>query len=93
MVREHARPLTLAEVARHSLTSTRHMQRVLADEGTSFRRMLLQVRMSHAARLLRTEAAVGEVARAVGYLELARFSKAFRCYYGCSPSTWRKGHR
>ncbi len=93
VVREHARQLTLGEVARHTLTSTRQMQRVLAGEGTSFRRLLLRVRMKKAARLLQTEAPISEVARTVGYLEPAAFSKAFRSDSGCSPSAWRQTHR
>lgn len=89
----HARPLTLGEVATHTMTSTRQLQRVLGGEGTCFRRLLLRARMAHAVKLLQTDMPVGEVARAVGYVEPARFSKAFRGCFGCSPSAWRKRPR
>jgi len=74
VVTHHARSLTLDEVPRDAMTSTRQLQRVLADHGTSFRRLVLHTRMAHALKLLQTDMPVGEVARAVGYVEPARFS-------------------
>jgi len=55
VVTHHARSLTLDEVARDAMTSTRQLQRVLADHGTSFRRLVLHTRMAHALKLLQTD--------------------------------------
>lgn len=49
--------------------------------------MLLDIRMEHAYRLLKTSLLpVALVAEAVGYSHASNFSAAFAKYYGCSPS-------
>jgi AraC family transcriptional regulator of adaptative response / methylphosphotriester-DNA alkyltransferase methyltransferase len=84
--------LSLAAVAHAIATSRRQLQRVFADQGTSFRRELQRVRMAQAARLLRQETlSVAAVARAVGYRQAAQFSKAFRRHHGHPPSAARAG--
>jgi AraC family transcriptional regulator, regulatory protein of adaptative response / methylphosphotriester-DNA alkyltransferase methyltransferase len=82
--------LSLAAVAHSIATSRRQLQRVFAEQGTSFRRELQRVRMGRAADLLRQETLpVAEVARAVGYRQAAQFSKAFRRHHGHPPSEAR----
>jgi transcriptional regulator GlxA family with amidase domain len=84
--------LSLATVAHSIATSRRQLQRVFAEQGTSFRRELQRVRMSHAAELLRQDSLpVAAVARAVGYRQAAQFSKAFRRHHGHPPSEARSG--
>ena len=86
--------LSLAAVAHSIATSRRQLQRVFAEQGTSFRTELQRVRMAHAAHLLRQEALpVAAVARAVGYRQAAQFSKAFRRHHGHPPSEARRGGR
>jgi AraC family transcriptional regulator of adaptative response / methylphosphotriester-DNA alkyltransferase methyltransferase len=82
--------LALSAVARSIATSRRQLQRVFAEQGTSFRAELLRVRMARAAELLGSGAApVATVARAVGYRQPAQFSKAFRRHHGRPPSRMR----
>jgi AraC family transcriptional regulator of adaptative response / methylphosphotriester-DNA alkyltransferase methyltransferase len=82
--------LSLAAVAHSIATSRRQLQRVFAEQETSFRYELQRVRMSHAADLLRAGALpVAAVARAVGYRQAAQFSKAFRRHHGHPPSAAR----
>jgi transcriptional regulator GlxA family with amidase domain len=84
--------LSLAAVAHSIATSRRQLQRVFAEQGTSFRKELQRARMAHAARLLRQERLpVATVARAVGYRQAAQFSKAFRRHHGHPPSAARPG--
>jgi AraC family transcriptional regulator, regulatory protein of adaptative response / methylphosphotriester-DNA alkyltransferase methyltransferase len=86
--------LSLAAVAHSIATSRRQLQRVFAEQGTSFRTELQRVRMAHAAQLLRQQALpVAAVARAVGYRQAAQFSKAFRRHHGHPPSEARRGGR
>jgi transcriptional regulator GlxA family with amidase domain len=86
--------LSLAAVAHRIATSRRQLQRVFAEQGTSFRRELQRVRMARAAELLRQQALpVAAVARAVGYRQAAQFSKAFRRHHGHPPSEARSGRR
>jgi AraC family transcriptional regulator of adaptative response / methylphosphotriester-DNA alkyltransferase methyltransferase len=83
--------LSLAAVARSIATSRRQLQRVFNEHGTSFRRELRHVRMTHAADLLvASELPVAAVARAVGYRQPAQFSKAFRRHHGLPPSAVRR---
>jgi AraC family transcriptional regulator of adaptative response / methylphosphotriester-DNA alkyltransferase methyltransferase len=86
--------LSLASVAHSIATSRRQLQRVFAEQGTSFRKELQRARMAHAALLLRQERLpVAVVARAVGYRQAAQFSKAFRRHHGHPPSAARLGAR
>jgi AraC-like DNA-binding protein len=66
------------------------LRRQLHAEGTSFRRLVRQVREQLACRYLRErELTVEEVARLLGYAETAPFSRAFRSWTGQSPSDFR----
>jgi AraC family transcriptional regulator of adaptative response / methylphosphotriester-DNA alkyltransferase methyltransferase len=86
--------LSLAAVAHSIATSRRQLQRVFAEQGTSFRAELQRVRMAQAAALLRQDALpVAAVARAVGYRQAAQFSKAFRRHHGHPPSEARRDGR
>jgi AraC family transcriptional regulator of adaptative response / methylphosphotriester-DNA alkyltransferase methyltransferase len=86
--------LSLASVAPSIATTRRQLQRVFAEQGTSFRKELQRARMAHAALLLRQERLpVAAVARAVGYRQAAQFSKAFRRHHGHPPSEARSGRR
>jgi transcriptional regulator GlxA family with amidase domain len=83
--------LDLTTVAHGIATSTRQLQRVFAELAhTTFRDELHAARMQHAAELLRTTwLPVVEIARLVGHRQPAQFSKAFRRYYGASPTEFR----
>lgn len=84
--------LSLSRVAHSIATSRRQLQRVFAEQGTSFRKELQRARMAHAAKLLAQERLpVAAVARAVGYRQAAQFSKAFRRHHGHPPSAARAG--
>jgi AraC family transcriptional regulator, regulatory protein of adaptative response / methylphosphotriester-DNA alkyltransferase methyltransferase len=83
--------LSLDSVARSIATSRRQLQRVFAEQRTSFRQELQRTRMTRAAELLGDPAVpVAAVARAVGYRQPAQFSKAFRRHHGCPPSELRR---
>ena len=83
--------LSLADIAHSIATSRRQLQRVLSEQGTSFRAELQRERMTRAAYMLRDPALpVSVVARAVGYRQAAQFSKAFRRHFGRPPSAVRR---
>jgi AraC family transcriptional regulator of adaptative response / methylphosphotriester-DNA alkyltransferase methyltransferase len=82
--------VVLEECARAIYSSPRHLQRALADQGTSWRRLLLLTRMQVAAQRLADQRwTVGRIARSVGYQEPGQFAKAFRRVYGMNPSEYR----
>ena len=85
MSREMSRALSLREVAREVATSPRHLQRVFAGEGTTFRARLRKLRMQRAIELLRDGRGVEETAVAVGYASTRAFTRAFTSVVGRSP--------
>ena len=70
--------------------SGRHLTRLLAEEGLSFR--LLRERELHrlATVLLRSGESVASVSASLGFSEEAAFSRAFRRWEGISPSRYRE---
>jgi AraC-like DNA-binding protein len=72
-------------------TSARTLQRRLSDQGTSFSRLLQAVRFGKAQRLLRDpEMPLKEIAKRLGYNDLANFMRAFKRWTGVGPSEFRR---
>lgn len=58
--------------------------------GTTFREYLQDIRMQHAARLLRdTRLSVRDIALAAGYHNSSHFYHLFQRHFGVSPATYR----
>lgn len=71
--------------------SERTLQRRLAEEGTSFRDLLDEVRRDLALAALRQPGAtVTDVAFCIGFSDLTAFSRAFRRWTGENPANWRR---
>lgn len=80
------------EVARLLAVSSRTLQRRLSEEGTSYREVRDSVRQQWSARLLREGTlSVSEVSARVGFSDVAAFDKAFKRWFGDTPSGFRKG--
>ena len=74
--------------------SVRTLHRSLAAEGTSYRRLLDQLRLDIAERhLMDDRMSVAEVAFLVGFSELSAFHRAFKRWTGRTPVTFRAGAR
>ena len=83
---------TVAAVARRLATSARTLQRRLGEEGTSFARLVVEVRRERAETFLRAgDVSVAEVSWLVGFSEQSAFTRAFRRWTGASPSAFRRG--
>ncbi|MFN7176674.1 MAG: helix-turn-helix transcriptional regulator [Thermaurantiacus sp.] len=84
-----------ADAARALAVSEPTLRRHLAAEGTSFRELLSDVRMSTALGVLQTtDLPVNRIALDVGYASPSRFAIRFRKRFGLSPSSIRVGdHR
>jgi len=88
-----SRPPSLEQVAVALNMSDRTLRRRLADEGTTFRCLLDEIREQLAEELLVTAGlTVGEVANRLGYLELSSFSQAFRRWKGVGPRAYQSSH-
>jgi len=78
----------MSEVAESLHVSTRTLHRRLAQEGTSYRRLLDEVRHVLAIELLTTAGlAVDQVAVRLGYAGATASIRAFRRWTGSTPST------
>lgn len=80
------------DIARSTGNSVRTMQRRLGMRGTTFSRVLLDVRQHGAYTMLRnTGMPLTAIAVSLGYSELSSFTRAFRQWSGLSPSAFRAG--
>jgi len=82
-----------ATVARILGWHGRTLQRRLASEGTTLRKLVDEVRKALAQTLLESTMSIAEVSFALGYSEPAAFQHAFRRWYGMSPNTWRNASK
>lgn len=80
-------PVTIDGVASAISISPRTLQRHLAEEGTTFRKMLEDIRRSRAHQLLsQPRAKVADVAEALGYSDPTAFWRAWHGWTGEAPS-------
>jgi len=71
--------------------SGRHLNRKLAEEGTSFKLLRDQVLYQMAEQLLRDSPRLAEVAERLGFSDESAFAKAFRRWSGTTPGQFRQG--
>lgn len=72
----------------------RTLQRRLLAEHLSFKQLVLEVKMQLASWHLQASAMdLTRLADALGYNDLAAFSRAFKNHHGLAPSRWREQHQ
>ena len=80
-------PLKLETVAKEQYVNAAYLGRIFrVQTGQSFRDALTEERMRRAERLLRQQVSVSDTAVAVGYSDSNYFSRAYKKYFGHSPS-------
>jgi AraC-like DNA-binding protein len=80
----------LKEIAQELAMSDRNLQRALRNDGTSFQRVLDEVRRDLAVRHLADPAtSAGQVGFLLGFSEPSAFHRAFRRWTGQAPSAYR----
>jgi len=68
----------------------RTLNRQLKEHGTTFQKLIAEVRFAVAAHLLeKTHAPLAEIALALDYSDPSVFTRAFERWSGVSPSRWR----
>ena len=87
--------LSLNDVADHVYVSQWHLSKLLNRETQqSFFDLLGAMRVEKARRLLADPSRrIHEIAEAVGFSDVAHFSKVFRKHTGCTPGEYRNGVR
>ena len=77
--------------------SVRYANALLAEEGLSLERLIVQRRLDRCRRALEdpTQAhrSIGEIAYTWGFSDLSHFARRFKSVFGCPPSDYRKQHR
>jgi AraC-like DNA-binding protein len=83
---------SIESVAKRLGTSSRSLQRKLADEGTRYNDVLADVRAEFAKRYLaRGTVSASEVAYLIGFTEPPAFFKAFKRWTGMTPREFQLG--
>ena len=86
-------PVDIAAVGRRLRTHPRTLQRRLSAAGTSYDRILDDVRRRHAHRLITTtDVPFTQVTAMIGLTEQSALSRAVRRWFGVSPRELRRGH-
>lgn len=84
---------SLAQVAAGVAMGERSLQRRLAEQGTSFEKLLEQTRRELSDRLLATSAPLSEISYLCGYSNASAYSRAARAWYGMAPQAMRQRFR
>jgi transcriptional regulator GlxA family with amidase domain len=89
--REFAKPVQFDDLAGQFGISEAHLRRLFRTvHGKTPRRYVIETRLQHAATLLRTTAhRVEYIAAEVGYPTSTLFDRAFRAFFGTTPSEYR----
>lgn len=97
LIRSHVLELgnhqsSLEAIAKKMFTTPRTIQRKLAKEGVSFKKVLEEARCSLAVHFLQTtDITIENIACKVGYNDASAFSHAFKRWTGKSPRDYRTG--
>jgi AraC-like DNA-binding protein len=85
--------LGLAQVAANNRLSTRYIQHLFEQSGTSFTGFVLEQRLLLAHRLLREPKSrrrkISDIAAAAGFSDVSYFNRAFKARFGTTPSDVR----
>ncbi|MDE1171919.1 MAG: AraC family transcriptional regulator [Verrucomicrobium sp.] len=86
--------LDIADIAREIGLGSRTLQRRIAEEGTTFRRLVDETRRELARRYLeQSSLALGETALLLGYEDPNSFFRAFQRWEGRTPGAWRDARK
>lgn len=81
----------IEKVASQLLMSIRSLQKSLKDEGTTYRKLLQEVKKDVACdHLNKGELSVSEIAYLLGYSEISAFSRSFKKWTGVTPTDFQK---
>jgi AraC-like DNA-binding protein len=88
--------LSVGNVASHVGVTTRYLQKLFEDDGSTFSSYLLSQRLARAHRMLSepdlSERPVGSIAYEVGFGDLSYFNRCFRRRYGTTPLAVREAN-
>lgn len=75
-------------------TSPRYMHKLFAENGSTFGREILRIRLERAGQMLMDRRfggiTVNELVWRTGFKDESHFYKRFKTYYGCTPKAYRE---
>ena len=88
MMEHYADPyLSVSQIAAHCYISEIYLHKIFAKkQQTTPIKMLRDIRMQKAYLLAKEKRPIGEIAESVGYSAIYQFSRAYKKYFGVSPS-------
>jgi len=85
---------SLNDIAKQLGIGSRTLSRRLEEDGTTFAHLLADLRGVRAIRYLLLEAySVSKISQLLGYSEPSAFNRAFRSWFGSTPSAYRHSKR
>ncbi len=86
---EHRVP-RLKEIAKAEGISERTLARRIADLGITFQQVADEIRAELAVEMLSAgTSSIAGIAQTLGFSHSSSFARAFRDWYGCTPTQWR----
>lgn len=83
--------MNVENIAESVCMSSRTLSRRLSQEGTSFKGLVEKTRKKMAENYLRQKTvSINDITFLLGFSELSAFSRAFKRWYGSSPSDYRQ---
>ena len=76
-------------VARQLNISTRKLRYSLQDENTNYKTLIVDLKKRDAVVCLKDGLSISQTAHKLGYDDASNFARAFRKWYGVSPSNYR----
>lgn len=91
-IHDHYNTVTLPSLAEHFGKSEGYMSRYIKQEtGYSLTYLLREFKMKQAGKMIRdTRFSISQIMYEVGYTDISYFYRAFKDYYGMTPSEFRK---
>lgn len=91
LARQRGHYADLGTLAQNLNVSTRTLKRRLQDAGSSYQKLLDEVRLAQAENLLRQpDLAIEAIAATLGFQDPANFTRAFKRWTGQTPRAWRQ---
>lgn len=85
--------ISLESIAQRAGYHPRILQMKLKEEGTSFSKILLEVRKKLCVYYLSRDMDLFTISMSLGYIDLSSFFRAFKKWYNMTPKQWQEKNR